>query len=83
MSICSCCFRPCSKTALLEGLEIDQYIWGILHNLQGTEYEEVNIEQSASWKAIPLKSTNPNVKEETENGKWEWPGVIYSCETVK
>lgn len=28
-----CCFFP-SKTALLEGLEVDQYMWGILNAIQ-------------------------------------------------
>jgi len=49
-----------SKSALLEGLEIDQYIWGILKNLSGTEFEEVTLDSTASWKPVPLKS----VKEE-------------------
>lgn len=45
-----------SKTALLEGLEIDQYIWGILHSLANTEYEEVTIDPTANWKPIPVKA---------------------------
>lgn len=58
---CSFCnFGGCSKSALLEGLEIDQYIWGILKNLSGTEFEEVTLDSTASWKPVPLKS----VKEE-------------------
>ncbi len=59
------CLCVCSKTALLEGLEIDQYIWGILHNLQNTEFEEVTVDDTASWKPIPVKpSSNPQIKEE-------------------
>lgn len=54
----------CSKTALLEGLEIDQYIWGILHNVTNTEFEEVTVDQTASWKPIPIKQGNTVVKEE-------------------
>ncbi|XP_046360249.1 zinc finger MIZ domain-containing protein 1-like isoform X2 [Haliotis rufescens] len=50
----------CNKTALLEGLEIDQYIWGILTNLSNTEFEEVTIDQTASWKPVPIKT----IKEE-------------------
>lgn len=50
----------CSKTALLEGLEIDQYIWGILTNLQTTEFEEVTIDPMAAWKPVQHKT----VKEE-------------------
>jgi len=49
-----------SKSALLEGLEIDQYIWGILNNLSGTEFEEVTLDPTASWKPVALK----NIKEE-------------------
>ena len=50
----------CSKTALLEGLEIDQYIWGILTNLQTTEFEEVTIDPMAAWKPVQHKT----IKEE-------------------
>lgn len=49
-----------SKPALLEGLEIDQYIWGILTNLQNTEFDEVTIDPTASWKPVQMKS----IKEE-------------------
>ena len=49
-----------SKTALLEGLEIDQYIWAILTNLQNSDFEEVTIDQAASWKPVPIKT----IKEE-------------------
>ena len=54
----ACC---CSKTALLEGLEIDQYIWGILHSLANTEFEEVTIDPTASWKPVQVK---PATKQE-------------------
>ncbi|XP_070185204.1 zinc finger MIZ domain-containing protein 1-like isoform X2 [Littorina saxatilis] len=50
----------CNKTALLEGLEIDQYIWAILSSLKNTDFEEVTIDQAASWKPVPIKS----IKEE-------------------
>lgn len=57
-----------SKTALLEGLEIDQYIWAVLNNLAQTDFEEVTIDQTASWKPVPLKTA---VKQEPdENGKF-------------
>lgn len=29
-----CTVPLCSKTALLEGLEVDQYMWGILNAIQ-------------------------------------------------
>ncbi|XP_005112445.2 zinc finger MIZ domain-containing protein 1 [Aplysia californica] len=51
----------CNKSALLEGLEIDQYIWGILTNMTNQQFEEVTINQTASWKPVPVKSM---VKEE-------------------
>lgn len=52
--MCAC--AACSKSALLEGLEIDQYIWGILNNLSGTEFEEATLDPSASWKPVPIKT---------------------------
>ncbi|ESO89035.1 hypothetical protein LOTGIDRAFT_105887 [Lottia gigantea] len=61
----------CNKTALLEGLEIDQYIWGILSNLNNTEFEEITMDQSASWKPVPIKSL---IKEE-ENSEYS----TYYC----
>lgn len=59
----------CNKTALLEGLEIDQYIWGILTNLQTTEFEEVTIDPMAAWKPVQHKT----IKEEEADpcgGRW-------------
>ena len=55
------CICITSKSALLEGLEIDQYIWGILTNMTNQQFEEVTINQTASWKPVPIKSL---VKEE-------------------
>lgn len=40
-----------SKPAQLEGLEVDQYMWGILNNLATSEVEEVTIDSQANWKA--------------------------------
>lgn len=53
-----------SKPALLEGLEVDQYIWGILTNLSNSDVEEVTIDGTASWKPVPIKA----VKEENDGG---------------
>ena len=45
----------CNKPALLEGLEIDQYIWGILTSTasvttrNGFEVDEVTIDAKANW----------------------------------
>jgi len=59
-----------SKPALLEGLEIDQYIWGILQTLAGTQFEEVTVDTTASWKPVPVKT----MKEEDKGQKLlsEW-----------
>lgn len=41
----------CNKPAFLEGLEVDQYIWGILTST-GLDVEEVTIDSNAYWKPI-------------------------------
>ncbi|KAM6347737.1 zinc finger MIZ domain-containing protein 1 isoform 1-T1 [Alca torda] len=46
----------CNKTALLEGLEVDQYMWGILNAIQNSEFEEVTIDPTCSWRPVPIKS---------------------------
>ncbi|XP_059144107.1 zinc finger MIZ domain-containing protein 1-like isoform X2 [Physella acuta] len=63
----------CNKSALLEGLEIDQYIWGILTNMTNQQFEEVTINQTASWKPVPIKSM---VKEE-DSGRSSCPSLLY------
>lgn len=45
-------FVLCSKPALTEGLEIDQYIWAILNTLGSTPIEEVIIDSDANWKSV-------------------------------
>lgn len=40
-----------SKPAQLEGLEVDQYMWGILNTLANSDVEEVTIDSAANWKA--------------------------------
>ena len=58
----------CNKGALLEGLEIDQYIWAILHTLTNADFDEVTMDQKASWKPVQqLKA----VKEEHDQQKGE------------
>eukprot|EP00069_Balaena_mysticetus_P010939 bmy_07036T0 len=49
-------FSFSSKTALLEGLEVDQYMWGILNAIQHSEFEEVTIDPTCSWRPVPIKS---------------------------
>ena len=50
------------KPAQLEGLEVDQYIWGILSNTKSPDIDEVTIDSQANWK--PKKSD-----EETDANK--------------
>lgn len=53
----------CSKPALTEGLEIDQYIWAILNTLSSTPIEEVTIDSDANWKSVHgLSAANIKVK---------------------
>uniref|UniRef100_A0A8C0AMY9 Zinc finger MIZ-type containing 2 n=3 Tax=Aves TaxID=8782 RepID=A0A8C0AMY9_9AVES len=54
----------CNKTALLEGLEVDQYMLGILIYIQ-KEHEEITIDPTCSWKPVPVKP-DIHVKEEPE-----------------
>uniref|UniRef100_A0A672PIP6 Zinc finger MIZ-type containing 1 n=1 Tax=Sinocyclocheilus grahami TaxID=75366 RepID=A0A672PIP6_SINGR len=55
----------CNKAALLEGLEVDQYMWGILNALQNSECEEVTIDPSCSWRPVQIKS-EPHIKEDPD-----------------
>ncbi|KAK6629696.1 hypothetical protein RUM43_003514 [Polyplax serrata] len=55
----------CNKPAQLEGLEVDQYMWGILNTLNSSDVEEVTIDSSANWK--PAKSLAQGIKTEEEN----------------
>jgi len=34
-------------------LEVDQFVWGILQQLVGTQFMEVAVDQTASWKPVP------------------------------
>lgn len=57
------CLFPFSKPAQLEGLEVDQYMWGILTTLNTTEVDEVTIDSSANWR--PAKNPGmPGIKQE-------------------
>uniref|UniRef100_V9KIV1 Zinc finger MIZ domain-containing protein 1-like protein n=1 Tax=Callorhinchus milii TaxID=7868 RepID=V9KIV1_CALMI len=55
----------CNKTAVLEGLEVDQYMWGILAAIQNTEFEEVTIDPTCSWRPVPVKS-EPHIKDDPD-----------------
>uniref|UniRef100_A0A4W6E4Q7 SP-RING-type domain-containing protein n=1 Tax=Lates calcarifer TaxID=8187 RepID=A0A4W6E4Q7_LATCA len=65
----------CNKTALLEGLEVDQYMLGILIYVQNSEYEEITIDPVCSWKPVPVKP-DLHVKEESDGP------VLKRCRTL-
>ncbi|NWS78502.1 ZMIZ2 protein, partial [Crotophaga sulcirostris] len=65
----------CNKTALLEGLEVDQYMLGILIYIQNLEHEEITIDPTCSWKPVPVKP-DIHVKEEPEGP------VLKRCRTL-
>lgn len=52
----------CSKPAQLEGLEVDQYMWGILNTLNSSDVDEVTIDSSANWKTTKSMSAGIKVK---------------------
>ena len=45
-----------SKPALLEGLEIDQYMWSVIQSSQCSEADEVNIDSGANMRPVFIKS---------------------------
>ncbi|ELR59170.1 Zinc finger MIZ domain-containing protein 2, partial [Bos mutus] len=65
----------CNKTALLEGLEVDQYMLGILIYIQNSDFEEITIDPTCSWKPVPVKP-DLHVKEEPDGP------VLKRCRTV-
>ena len=52
----------CNKPALLEGLEVDQFLWGILTSTS-SDIEEVTIDANACWKP----SFNSKFKDDTHS----------------
>ncbi|KAJ8248575.1 hypothetical protein GJAV_G00243460 [Gymnothorax javanicus] len=56
----------CHKTAALEGLEVDQYMWGILDAIQNTDFEEVTLDPTCSWRPVPVKA-DPRIKEDPDS----------------
>ena len=59
-----------SKPALLEGLEVDQYQWGIIDHNANNPVDEVTMDSSASWRtaAPPTGQCHPVLKEEENDG---------------
>ena len=45
---------------MFDGLEVDQFVWGILQHLIGTQFMEVAVDQTASWKPIPMNGLLPS-----------------------
>lgn len=50
----------CSKSAITDTLEIDQYIWAILNTLSTSDVDEVIIDSSANWRALQHNGGMPN-----------------------
>uniref|UniRef100_A0A673X7L0 Zinc finger MIZ-type containing 2 n=1 Tax=Salmo trutta TaxID=8032 RepID=A0A673X7L0_SALTR len=65
----------CNKTALLEGLEVDQYMLGILIYIQNSDYEEITIDPVCGWRPVPVKP-DIHIKEEADGP------VLKRCRTV-
>ncbi|XP_035996483.1 zinc finger MIZ domain-containing protein 2 isoform X1 [Fundulus heteroclitus] len=65
----------CNKTALLEGLEVDQYMLGILVYIQSSDYEEITIDPVCGWRPVPIKP-DLHIKEEPDGP------VLKRCRTV-
>lgn len=62
LTVGPCFLFACSKPAITDHLEIDQYMWAILDNLSTTDTEDVTIDSSANWKALrPLNSLGNKV----------------------
>ncbi|XP_028160885.1 zinc finger MIZ domain-containing protein 1 isoform X2 [Ostrinia nubilalis] len=56
----------CNKPAQLEGLEVDQYMWGILNTLNTSDVDEVTIDSGANWKAAKSPN-NSGIKQEDDS----------------
>ncbi|KAH9630632.1 hypothetical protein HF086_007056 [Spodoptera exigua] len=56
----------CNKPAQLEGLEVDQYMWGILNTLNSSDVDEVTIDSGANWKATKT-TNNTGIKQEEDS----------------
>uniref|UniRef100_A0A4W5RFG2 Zinc finger, MIZ-type containing 2 n=1 Tax=Hucho hucho TaxID=62062 RepID=A0A4W5RFG2_9TELE len=65
----------CNKSALLEGLEVDQYMLGILIYIQNSDYEEITIDPVCGWRPVPIKP-DIHIKEEADGP------VLKRCRTV-
>lgn len=66
----------CNKPALLEGLEIDQYMWSVLQNQMCTDCDEIQFDQAANMKPITIKSENGESESCSSRMKPISPGSI-------
>jgi len=53
----------CNKPALLEGLEVDQFMWSIIQHSSCTEAEEVQVDSQANVKPIFLKTEGGTIQD--------------------
>jgi len=53
----------CNKPALLEGLEVDQFMWSIIQHSSCTEAEEVQVDGQANVKPIFLKTEGGTIQD--------------------
>ena len=43
--------------AVLEGLEVDQYLWGIVQGLENSpDADEIVVDQAANWRPANMKA---------------------------
>lgn len=62
MAVFLICCLFYSKSALIESLEIDQYMWAILNN-STPDTEEVAIDSEANWKSsLRTAAATPGIK---------------------
>ena len=57
----------CNKLAILNYLEVDEYIWSLLFKLTNTDIDEVMTDQEAHWKPVLLNQKNSDEKDENQD----------------
>lgn len=72
---------------MVDSLEVDQYIWGIIEQLCKTNVDDISIDANAAWK--PSGGTAVNVKDEDSKGichsqvylcQYHW--LCFSCSSL-
>ncbi|XP_063699763.1 zinc finger MIZ domain-containing protein 1 [Culicoides brevitarsis] len=58
----------CNKPALTEGVEIDQYMWGIMNTIKasGADIDEFTIDSQGNWKSLAKGLSGNGIKQETD-----------------